>query len=184
MMPVRGPPLVLISGLPAVGKSTVAGPLAAALGGAWLSRDRVVQEMGPVLAPLDRFTVRAFGFRRRKLQQRANGLLAAMVERQLAAGRPVVVEAVADSEVRRQMETIAARRAAPLCCLTVVCPDAVEHGRRLAERTGHWEKVVRRCASSVAPSPGACVLDSRMAPGALVAQAFEFVRRTCAVRRG
>lgn len=152
-------------------------PLATRLGAALLSRDHVVGEIDHPLAALDRLVARIFGFRRPAFQDRANRLLLSAVAAELSRGRSVVVEVVADGDLRQRLQCAATEHGAQLCPVEVVCRDEAEHRRRLSERGGRWGTVLHRTSSRYRPPPDALVLGSHLAPAVLVEQAAEFVQR-------
>jgi aminoglycoside phosphotransferase family enzyme/predicted kinase len=128
------PALVLLCGLPASGKSTVGGTLAARAGAAYLSSDAVRKE----LAGIDPRTRAGEAFRSGlyapEMTERTYTELRARAVRQLAAGRPVVIDAMHG----RASERAAARelaRAAGVPALTVELRlDDAEAARRIAGR--------------------------------------------------
>jgi predicted kinase len=174
---VTRPLLVVVSGLPGTGKSTLAIALSERIGAITLSRDLARQQTGTRLAVVDRLFTRLFGRHRPGLQQQAGRRLQAAAARELAYGRPVVVEAVADPSLRHQMAALAAQHQAPLCPIEVVCSDPAEHARRLRGRPGNWQRIVTRISKTYKPAPGALVLDSRDTPGQMADQATEHIRR-------
>jgi len=101
---VQGPRVILISGLPGTGKSTLATLLGQRIGAVTLSRDQARQQVSGPLRALDRGFIRLSGRYRRGLQEQANRRLGKAVTDELAAGRPVVVELVADRVIRRRLE--------------------------------------------------------------------------------
>jgi uncharacterized protein len=174
---VSRPLLVVISGLPGAGKSALAAALGERTGAITLSRDLARQQAGTGLAVVDRVFTRLSGRHRPGLQQQAGRRLQTAVARELAHGRPVVVEVVADPSIRHRLAALAAEHKAPLYSIEVVCPDAAELARRLRGRPGNWQKTVTRMSKTYQPAPGALVLDSRVTPGQMADQATEFIRR-------
>jgi predicted kinase len=168
--------LVVISGLPATGKSTLATGLAERLEGPVLSRDHARQEItGPMVAMDRRFT-RLFGRYRRGLQQEASRRLERAVADELAHGMPVVVEVVAQRGIRQRLEVLAEKHGARICSIEVICGDPAELARRLGERRRNWRRIVARMAKSYRPASGALVMDSStMAPTEMVNQAMSHV---------
>ena len=120
--------LVVLSGLPGVGKSSIARALAAARGLLWLRVDAIEQAMwdSHLAAALD------------KAGDLADGGYAAMravAEGALAQGLGVVADAVNPIEITRApWRRIAARRAVRLCAVDVVCSDRAEHRARVEAR--------------------------------------------------
>jgi predicted kinase len=167
----------MISGLPGTGKSSLAGPLAQRIGAATMSRDQAMREIEGPLAVLDRAIAGLFGVRLRRLQERANQRLESAVTDQLSSGLSVVVEVVADRDIRGRLGALAARHAARLCPIEVVCSDAGEHLRRLGSRGRNWKKIAERTARSYLAAPGTLVLDSCLPPAELVELALDSVQR-------
>ena len=168
--------LVVVSGLPASGKSTLAAGLAERLEAPVLSRDHARQGItGPMVAMDRRFT-RLFGRYRRGLQQEASRRLESAVADELAHGMPVVVEVVAEHDVRQRFEMLAEKHGARICSIEVICGDPAELARRLDERRGNWRRIVARMARSYTPASGALVVDSStMVPAEMVNQAMSHV---------
>jgi predicted kinase len=135
--------LIVIGGLPGVGKTTVARALAGRLGAAHLRIDAfeaalVRQEL--VRTPAD---VGPHGY----------GLALTAADTCLTAGTGVVVDAVFPvAASRRPFGELASRHGVPVHWLRLICTDPVEHRRRVEERTadlpGHvvpdWAAVRRR----------------------------------------
>jgi predicted kinase len=174
---VSRPLLVVVSGLPGTGKSALATVLSERIGAITLSRDLARQQSGTRLAVVDRAFIRLSGRHRPGLQQQAGRRLLKAVARELAQGRPVVVEVVADPSIRRRLAALAAECRVPLYSIEVVCSDAAELARRLSGRPGNWQRIVTRMSRTYEPAPGALVLDSRDTPGQLADQATGFIRR-------
>lgn len=168
--------LVVVSGLPATGKSTLATGLAERLEALVLSRDHARQDItGPMVA-MDRPFTRLFGRYQRGLQQEASRRLERAVAEELAHGRPVVVEVVAERDIRQRLEALAGKHGAQICSIEVICGDPAELARRLGERRGNWRRIVARMARTYRPASGALVVDSsRLAPAEMVNQAMSHV---------
>ncbi|MGY1858378.1 AAA family ATPase [Modestobacter sp. SYSU DS0290] len=117
--------LVVVGGLPGVGKTTVARAVAAALPAAHLRIDAfetALVRQGLVTGPDD---VGPHGY----------GLALAAADTCLAAGTDVVVDAVFDvAAARRPFRDLAARHGAPVHWLRLICTDRAEHRRRVEQR--------------------------------------------------
>jgi predicted kinase len=144
---VPGPVLVVVSGLPGVGKSVVAAAIAATLGGVHLSIDPVEDAMLGCKLPA--------GW---NLGVAAYEAVRTMAEANLALGALVVVDAVNDSDAARQTWLRAAGASkASLAFAHLTCSDADEHRRRLQARVRgfawlpepSWEQVVDRSRNYV-----------------------------------
>jgi len=124
MAPVPGPRLVVFSGLPGVGKSTIAREVARALGAIWLRVDTV--EAGLLKSGLRR----SF-----KTGLAAYVVAGDLADDRLQLGGDVVIDAVNAVEPARKMwRELATARAARLTFVEVACADPEEHRRRLASR--------------------------------------------------
>jgi predicted kinase len=135
--------LVVVGGLPGVGKTTVARALAGRLGAAHLRIDTVeaalaVQGLVPGLPD-----VGPHGY----------ALALAVADTCLAAGTDVVVDGVFPvAASRRPFRELAARTGVPVHWVRLICSDPGEHRRRVEERVadlpGHvvpeWGAVQRR----------------------------------------
>jgi predicted kinase len=120
-----GDVLVLIGGLPGVGKTTVAREVARRTRGAHVRIDAL--EAGLVdlgLAPPG--GVGAAGY----------GLALTVADTLLAGGAPVIADAVFPvAESRAPWTDLARRHGVPACWVRLVCGDAAEHRRRVEERS-------------------------------------------------
>ena len=134
--------LVVVGGLPGVGKTTVARAVAGQLPAAHLRIDT----FEAALVRLDLLGPGAVG---------AQGyeLALAAAETCLAAGTGVVVDAVFDvAAARRPFREVGARHGVPVHWVRLICTDRAEHRRRVTERTadlaGHvvptWDAVQAR----------------------------------------
>jgi len=162
--------LVVISGLPGVGKTSVA-EIAAALGGSiHLSIDAVEESMLSCGLPVSwQVGVAAYEATR------------AMAELNLQLGRSVVVDAVNDSEEARQTwRTAASRTGARLDFVHLVITDARTHVQRLRNRDrglAHvgeptWADVQRRRADYAVWSDEVLELDTTARTADEVARAL------------
>ena len=171
------PLLILISGLPGTGKSTLAESLAQRIGAVALSRDQARQAIGGPLAVLDRGFTRLPGRYRRGLQEAANRRLEKAVADELVAGRSVIVEVVADRDIRRRLHELTQDHGAAIRSIEVTCSDPAELARRLKGRPCDWNQLVARMSKSYEPPPSAFVVDSCMTPDEMVRQVVRFVCR-------
>lgn len=116
--------LVVLSGLPGVGKTTIAEIVAARTGSVHLSIDAVEEAiLACGLPPGWQVGVAAYEATR------------AMSEQNLRLGHDVVVDAVNDSEEARQTwRTAASRTGAHIEFVHLVISDVQEHERRLSDR--------------------------------------------------
>ena len=134
--------LVVVSGLPAVGKSELADALGQRLGAAVLSVDPIEAAMWRCgIAPSFETGVAAYE------------VVAVLAEHQLRLGLTVIADAVSSLEVARDMwREAASRTGAAMRVIEVVCSDEGTHRERLARRVRDidgfpepsWEDVVRR----------------------------------------
>ena len=135
--------LVVIGGLPGVGKTTVARALAGRLGAAHLRIDAfevALVRQGLVPGPDD---VGAHGY----------DLALAAADSCLGAGTDVLVDAVFPvAAARRPFGELSARHGTPVHWLRLICTDRAEHRRRVTDRVadlpGHvvrdWAAVLGR----------------------------------------
>ena len=116
--------LIVVSGLPGVGKTSVAEAVAARTGSVHLSIDAVEESiLACGLPPGWQVGVAAYEAAR------------AMAEQNLRLGHDVVVDAVNDSEPARQTwRSAASRTGAHLQFVHLVISDVREHERRLSDR--------------------------------------------------
>jgi len=112
--------LIVLSGLPGSGKSTIAVGLARRLGAPLLAVDRIESALLRAGVPMS--------FETGVAAYEVAGALAAV---QVGLGLDVVVDAVNSLEIARDTWR---RTDAPRCVIEVACSDADEHRRRLAAR--------------------------------------------------
>lgn len=123
--------LIVVSGLPGVGKTAVAAAVATRLNGVHLSVDPVEDAMLRCDLPA--------GW---NVGVAAYEAVRTMVEANLALGRVVVVDAVNDSEAARDTWRDAARNTkAALTFAVLTCSDVDEHRRRLEGRTREFSRL-------------------------------------------
>lgn len=132
--------LVVVCGLPGVGKTAISRQVAGQLGATFLRIDTIEAAIVSMLAP----------FANNPVGYVVAGWVAAD---QLRSGRSVVADAVNNLRPARQGWTTVARDCAvPVRFIEVICSDVDEHRRRVESRTaempGHgiptWEQVQRR----------------------------------------
>ena len=156
--------LVLISGLPAVGKSTLIAELGPRLGATELSRDQVRRSASPLRRLVDEI---GFWLLRRRLasvQRWATARLLDEVGVELRAGSSVIVEALAEPELRYELSQIARSANARFLVVECLCNDRTEYERRLAKRPTRWRELVRRLAESHEPDGDALRVDTSGSP--------------------
>lgn len=119
------PAFVVLGGLPASGKSTVAYEISTRAEVAWLQSDRIRK----LLTGIPQYTVGE--------SARIFGVMHAAAERLLAAGVPVIFDATTLTEDERQpLREIAGRTGARLLVVWVQAPEAVIRQRMAARRRG------------------------------------------------
>ncbi|MGM1017591.1 MAG: AAA family ATPase [Actinomycetota bacterium] len=150
--------LIVVSGLPGVGKTSIAEAVAAHTGSVHLSIDAVEEAILACGLPS-----------RRQVGVAAYEAVRAMAEQNLRLAHDVVVDAVNDSEEARQTwRSAAARTGAHVDFVYLVISDVREHERRLSSRdrglvlVGEptWADVQRRRADYAAWSDEVLELDT------------------------
>jgi predicted kinase len=133
--------LVVMAGLPASGKSSVARELAWRTGAVWLridSMDQAIWASGTAPSDLRDWTYRA---------------AQAVAVDNLKIGRDVIADCVNDSQEAREGWSESGRRSgAEVLWLEIMCSDPAEHRRRVETRTSDiaglalpdWDAVVKR----------------------------------------
>lgn len=120
------PTVVVLTGLPGTGKSTLADELARRTGAPAFSGDWLLGALAPlgVLDELDRPTVLSVYF----------GLLDSLVTRQLLLGQSAVVDAVLDDATALRWRQNAERLGGRLLIVQCVCGDRAVHRQRVEGR--------------------------------------------------
>ena len=134
--------LVIFSGLPGAGKSTLAQRLAGELGAVWLRIDTIERAMidgNEAVSAVDSFDIGVAAY----------CVAYAVAEDNLRLGQTVIADSVNPLEItRRAWRNAAARAGADAVEIEVVCSDAAEHRRRVETRPGliplTWQEVVER----------------------------------------
>jgi predicted kinase len=167
--------LVVVSGLPAAGKSELADALGQRLGAAVFSVDPIEAAMWRCgIAPSFETGVAAYE------------VVAVLAEHQLRLGLPVIADAVSSLEVARDMwRGAASRTGAAMRVVEVICSDEETHRDRLVRRARDidgfpepsWEEVVRRRDEWEPWRDERVVVDSVGELQENVAAALEFVHR-------
>jgi predicted kinase len=133
--------LIILSGLPGTGKSTIARELARRLKGMYLRADTIAQALISADVPIDDNNPAAYivGY--------------AVAEENLAAGATVIADYVNGIELTRQAwRDVAARANVRYHEIQVICSNTEEHRRRIETRVSDipglvlpdWQQVVDR----------------------------------------
>jgi predicted kinase len=167
--------LVVVSGLPVVGKSRLADALGQRLRAAVLSVDPIEAAMWRCgIAPSFETGVAAYE------------VVAVLAEHQLRLGLTVIADAVSSLEVARDMwRGAASRTGAAMRVVEVICSDEGTHRERVARRARDmdgfpepsWEDVVRRRDEWESWREERFVVDSVRQFEENVAGALEFLKR-------
>lgn len=141
--------LVLVSGLPATGKTTTADGLARRLHTIAVSRDWAREEVvhslrSRVDLSLDPIYGRLNRGHRPRAQRLANRVLFEVVQRHLVYDHPAVVEVVADPGLREALRRVASGANARFVQIECTCSDRAMWEDRLRSRGGNWMAAVER----------------------------------------
>jgi len=170
----RVPVLIVISGLPGTGKTTVGEAAARHSRAVWLSVDDLEDALLGVGLPSNWTTGVA-----------AYEAVAAAAAENLRLGHVVIVDAVNDSEPARDTWRRAAERASAAVVFVLLTPPPErEHRLRLQERTRHlshqpeppWEHVQERARTYERWRDPPVSIDSSQPLGAVVAEVAAIVR--------
>ena len=142
--------LVILSGLPGSGKTTIARALAERLGGTYIRLDTIEQAL------------RNSGMLRDEVGPAGYMVAYGIAEDNLRLGRTVIADSVNPILITREAwRQVAQRAAVPAIEVEVICSDKVEHRRRVETRQtdieGHvnptWDEVVTRSYDNWGPGP-------------------------------
>jgi aminoglycoside phosphotransferase family enzyme/predicted kinase len=151
--------LVLVGGLPASGKSTLAGALAGHLGATVLRSDRVRKELAGLAAEQSAAAEYGQGLYSPAHTNRTYDELGRRAERLLAIGETVVLDASwSSSDHRAEAIEIAARTHSRLTPLRCWAPEATTSARLAARKGGISDatpEIAQRMATNVHPWPDA-----------------------------
>lgn len=170
--------LVVVSGLPGTGKSTVADAIGRARGVPVFSVDPIEAAIWRSGVPASRETGIA-----------AYEVAAALAEHQLRLGGSAIIDAVSAIEIARDgWRRVVQRTAAELKVIEVVCSDETVHRQRLEVRRRDlegfyeptWEQVLARQAEYEPWQDHRLVLDSAEDLRANVTKALAYLRSTAA----
>lgn len=171
--------LIVLSGLPATGKTAIATEVARSLGAVLLSVDPIDSALAEV------------GTRETEIPGiAAYAVIGAMAEQNLEIGATVVVDAVnAVGEAKTFWIELARRLDARLLAIEVILADEQIHRRRLAGRVRQlaiaeptWEAVIQRRAEWVAWPFAPLVVDAAEALDRNVSRVLEAARTVAADR--
>ncbi|MBI4336703.1 MAG: AAA family ATPase [Chloroflexi bacterium] len=144
---VKGPALLITTGLMGTGKSTVAQAVAARLGGQVVSSDVVRKELAGVAPTERRYEPWGGGIYGERFDQQTYGALLGRAREALDQGTVVVLDAsYRRAAHRQQVRELAQSMGVPFFALEVVCPEEVVRGRLAAREAagrtvsdGRWE---------------------------------------------
>jgi predicted kinase len=163
--------------MPAVGKSSLVAELGPRLNASQLSRDQVRLSAGPFRRLVD---IVGFRLLRRRLgivQRWATTGLLVVVNSELEVGRSVIVEALAEPELRDELFRLAISTGSRFVILECWCSNETEYERRLATRPKSWVELVRRLSQTHQPAADAIRIDTSESPATTAAQVLETIGR-------
>jgi predicted kinase len=171
--------LILFSGLPGTGKSTLAVAVARVLGMTLLEKDRLeAAVVGAGLAHVQPGMA--------SLGPAGNDLFFALLERQLQLGASVVADCSAQSQRSRDTTAaLCARYGARRVAVHCICSDRLLHRSRIEQREREipgwfeltWEDVERSRTHFEAWREPVLVLDAVVRPEVNLARALTYIRR-------
>lgn len=167
---MSGQAIVVVSGLPASGKSTLAAALAERIGADQLSRDETVAS---IRSRFDLAFEHATGRRRCAVVNAANERMLRSAADSLGHGRTVVVDVVADRNFRDLLTRLAASMGTSCHSVEMICSNRSEYMSRLHRRKGRGQAVVERLSRSYEPAADAITLDSSLPVDELVKRALD-----------
>jgi predicted kinase len=127
---LTGPRVVVFTGVPGTGKSTLADEIARGLGAPVVNWDWLIAgltafpDVQQVLDRIDRDVYRDVGY----------SLMSQLVEKQLRNRQPVVLDCVVRERARARWAEIAATHGAPVFVVECVCSDIEVHHMRIEGR--------------------------------------------------
>ncbi len=130
----------------------------------WVRESVVVPSRNPLQHRIDRLVAARLAPHHKhspRLQALASRHLLVLAGAELAQGRSVVVEAVADRRLRAGLRGVAADHGADLLQVEAVCSDRAVHRARLSSRHGYdWIRHLDALEAGRyrSPDPSACVV--------------------------
>ena len=167
------PVLIVFSGLPGTGKTTVSKALAARLGAVYLRIDTIEQALKSAGA--------------KRIGPAGYAVANALAEANLLLGHSIVADCVNPvRDSREGWSKVAAQASTKLVDIHLVCSDAAEHRRRIEERLpdipGHvlptWETVIQN-QFEMRDDDHLLLDTARMSPADLVDRCYSHVAGAC-----